>query len=814
MMDARKLRLERLHQQDARIQAEMEAHDKIWLTQEEKCDLFRVKANSELQKRDEAQFLHEIISRFPRSDLVDLVRVHGQFLADFKLRAGFNNFFDKGETKNAFMERWVKGKVADGRQVIACATGITGGGKSVAMQEFATMINEAMDASTMIHVDLDHLENTRQLGEGAPNDCFITYSYDQALRALTEIMVDCNTCIMDEYIPPSGAGSGKLSDQLKVVIESCTRAARKNLLICTPEEHAIPQIDVFFEIIGKNHDTRETLAIMKIPGAAVIGPVVFHIRQLEEHMAWYRGHSKRLKHDIEIAGGASGAGGLPPARMTKLAKLFKEKFDSIKDPKYKAFVLETNDKGAYKHMDLLVGQINQIAVLFEKQQKAVIDYAFFHFDAPVELAPLGDVLAREKQSLLHSILDAGKAVVDANPYYKLLFNHLDGSVPSPEEITAAWDAMQTAGIVRPGTPTPRPKRVDPMRIYRRIRRGRIQNDHQRIISAIPAEVVFQAELAKVGDDNKLRAFLSVGKCVTRADIEHYLAGALTDEELATISAKRMASIREAMVRDAVEASIASSMSSLFKSPRELFLEQVAAAEAAAASTSTPSEGTQSAGTGCTVPPCSCPRPAIPEKNEFWKPNAQAIVEKRCPDKVKAAIYVEYVVLNGDRGAVASSHGLDITRVSQIKTELTDDVGQWIADEFEAVTRDRLEKWYKENPDPAWTFISATLGGPRKPDVRVEFVCKAHQARAYHFYNAKTYEPDELDDRPSFTVSLNEVNAEIEEGARKVAGFSRVLVRFNNQKTGETYPDKDTGWPDFKPATFPIRKSKKRGKKKD
>ncbi len=95
------------------------------------------------------------------------------------------------------MESWVKGKVADGRQVIACATGITGGGKSVAMQESATMINEAMG----------------------------------------------NTCIIDEYIPPSGVRFGKLSDQLKIVIESCTRAARKNLLICTPEEHAIPQID-------------------------------------------------------------------------------------------------------------------------------------------------------------------------------------------------------------------------------------------------------------------------------------------------------------------------------------------------------------------------------------------------------------------------------------------------------------------------------------------------------------------------------------------------------------------------------------------
>jgi hypothetical protein len=260
-------------------------------------------------------------------------------------------------------------------------------GKSTVSQQEAVWIDEARSAATMFHIDMENVGNQMQHGTSKRvTNAYITYSYSEAIESLTELTNDGDTTIMDEFQPPHGVGSGKQKDNLVVVMESCTRAASKNFIINTPREHELPEVSLVFEVIGMNVETRQNLAIMTIPkkdGVNIkrfLGIVVFDIELSDEFLAWYRVQSKLIKKQIEAAGGASGAGGLSEKKMEKYAKLLLAKLGDIPGGKYKQFILETNDKGGYKHIDVLVQRISMIAVLDEKAIKAVVDYAFFEHE--------------------------------------------------------------------------------------------------------------------------------------------------------------------------------------------------------------------------------------------------------------------------------------------------------------------------------------------------------------------------------------------------------------------------------------------------
>jgi hypothetical protein len=221
--------------------------------------------------------------------------------------------------------------------------------------------------------------------------------------------------------------------------------------------------------------------------------------------------------------------------------------------------------------------------------------------------------------------------------------------------------------------------------------------------------------------------------------------------------------------------------------------------------------------------CDCIPPALPERNSAYSPNIPEIVRRNCKNQTSAEEYIDYVVKGMDLDVVSASYGVVDNRICQVKREITDALDQWIADDFEQVSRDNAEKQYKEICGDTWDVIRCEIGGPRRPDLNIDFRCKKHGTIVTYLYNCKTYLRDPNKDKASLGFYEPDFNAEINctdksyEGAAVLHSyyptrFVKVLLRFNDRLTGETYPDSDTGWPAFKPPTIQFRRLKKRGRR--
>lgn len=365
----------------ARIAEKVAEHDKKYLTTAEKVANFKKSIEEPIQVLTLKEFKKGIKKRVPTLDVTRLYDVYDEYKADESIRIQWNRFILYGETQNDDMFEWMDDIVEDTRQMIAFVIGTTNFGKSTFGQQLIFELNVRRKRATKYYIDIKNLLDFFKQGEGDEYGCYLTYSLSQCLRSITKVSQEWGTSIMDEYIPPWGVNSVKLKARLSVVVQAVTRAMHKNVVVCTPEEHRFPQVSIYFEVIGKNKKTHQTLALMQIPRrkgkqTKARGIVFLQITQSDEQMAWYSFHSKEEKHKIELAEGAMGSGGIGEEELEELSKKFLDKLHSIKAGKYKDWILKKNKAGGWKNIHMLYRRIDEISMLDEESIKSIIDYAF------------------------------------------------------------------------------------------------------------------------------------------------------------------------------------------------------------------------------------------------------------------------------------------------------------------------------------------------------------------------------------------------------------------------------------------------------
>nr|MDO8112397.1 hypothetical protein [Candidatus Sigynarchaeota archaeon] len=294
-------------------------------------------------------FKKKLKSHFKNIDIMRLNAVHDEYLSNPKMFTAWSEMFDAMDSPElwtawkrkafAFYLEWLTDIVEDERQCIAFGIGKTGGGKSTLFQQISVDLHELRHARTEICIDIEKLGESKLEGNErykAVLRTLITYSYPQALETITGIAQSGESTIMDERQPMWGEGKVKTESRLHTVIESVTRAGKRDFFCCTPEEHEFPDIDAYFDVLGKNRPTRETIAIIRVPAEKTkdkkspgVAIIVFDIKLSDDEMKWYKERSESAKKRIADAEGSSGSGGIAPKKLDKLANSFLAKLAEI-----------------------------------------------------------------------------------------------------------------------------------------------------------------------------------------------------------------------------------------------------------------------------------------------------------------------------------------------------------------------------------------------------------------------------------------------------------------------------------------------------
>lgn len=808
----------------ARIEAKAGEHYKKYLTTEEQRANFIKAVNTPVIGLPYKAFKKRVKAAFP---IVPVLKaVHARYLENPDLKAAFNNFFEHGTTENAQARETIDDAVADGRQTIIVNKGKTGLGKStISMQEQA-WIAEAKHASTVFHLDLDNPDDKMRLGDSEKAvHAYFTYNYSGALESLTSTCQNGDTTIMDENQPPHGRGSGKLGDKLIIVIESTTRAASKNFIVNTPREHEFPEVDLVFEVIGINKETRQTLAIMTIPAKkdvkdshTVLGIVVFDLTLTPELMSWYDLHSKALKKEIEANGGASGAGGLTEAKLEKYSRMFLDKLKQVPEGKYRRFLYDENKSGGMPNMvDFIMG-IDIISVLDDDEIKKIIDYAFFPSvsseDLP-ETVPI-EAPARPEEPWIGLNMGEGEyrgwqLMVTLDPTWP---NPLHGGL-SPAAI-ALRDAL--------GSWCRKASRwLDIMRMQQDASaRMRAWRDASPAPPGLSDSEIAARELA-TASGRRGGILRQYGLNVEEDEIQAFFDKVFDYPGLAAISKLRNDLIRlQARVAwqlsHTPEICIEKAMASIFDVERAMDEEREAMRKAI--------EGPPAAPPAQQVAVTPVPKGVtVQVSNGTWKPDLSQY-ERGQNSARDIDIYHRFNVnkeLQADIGG-SLTPPLEISRVSQIVR----DVSNWIGETFEDATVGDLRASWRKDEDPAWKcvdpghdIVKTSIPGLSTPDITVTLRHKVDGRKKVMFYNAKSYFPK--GNKKSISVPVghiddetNEMRGEIQAArdlhAKEPATVIEVRLRLNEHREGRIFPDEVVDWnvANHPPISFELRKPKKHG----
>lgn len=797
------------------------------------------------------EFVEEFEERFPKHP--ELKLLYNRYCDDDDLHKSIADYFRSGKTSNTHAKKVISDAQQDGRQTIIINKGYTGGGKSTISMVEQEWIAEAKAVSNNFHIHIDRLNDEKALGNATrQQQAYFTYSYAQCLESITELCHDGDTTIMDEKQHPWGKGSLKLATKLFIVIDSCTRAASKNLIVNTPREFVLPEVSLVFEVWGKNEETRQNFTVMTIPAnknvkdsQTVLGIVVFDVDLPDDVMEWYRVHSKIVKKEIEQAGGASGAGGLSEAKLEKYSKMFLQELEKVPDGKYKLFLFKKNKQGTgMPNMLDFVMKIDIIAVLDDKEIAAVIRYAFFTPDEELIDEPALPKNTKHETNLFRKDpwwcyfapqMDEGGYSFDAFSDVECTGLSVYAQVRRHAIRMRAWEAAWNAylSVVIGELHRIWPRYILPRRTLRallaKVTKTPEETERVRFLASqgyrVPIDIANMFATGKMSlaklkfwalrfdEERSVSEAIKIARDTALAlDIDFSTSMRETFTDSSAIVEREREKELEAMIR--------AKLLAMGQEPEESRPENMASpVKQEIVTCSTDEDDDDDDEEFDVIPP--------PIQDGKWLPDLSLYRAKKAENTKRDVDFYKRFNAGETNVSLAEESSLstgDITQIIQHK------VAYWVGVQFELASTEERRDYWRRNEDPDWICLDPERdikhdGRRGFPDTTIFLHSRAGDKKCVIFYNEKSYYPRgnpkciKVDIGRWDDAKHNKLHAEIK-AARELhekESATEILVycRMNECKGGRIFPDRLIDWnlDDQDGLEFQLRDAKPHGNRK-